>query len=109
MDLETILKAVSEAFKIPASAIMGKSRKRKLVLARDIFFELAKINTELSYEDIGGHVGRDHATVSHGADRLTRDLMFDYDNANELLRISNNKLMHLPIKIDYLTYNYSNL
>lgn len=95
MDLDTILKAVSESVKISIDAIRGKSRKRELVIARDIFFDLAKDNTSLSYEVIGDFVNRDHSSVTDGTYRLLRDLENDNNNANKLLKDSNQRLAEI--------------
>lgn len=66
IDVEMILKKVSNSMDIPVEAILNKSRKRELVIARQITMTLAKKYTTFSLAKIGQDVaGKDHATVLH--------------------------------------------
>jgi chromosomal replication initiator protein len=71
----TILAVASEYFSIPIDDIIGGSRSRVLVNARQIAMYLCRELTELSLPKIGELFGgRDHTTVMH-AERKIRGLM----------------------------------
>ncbi|MEZ4701389.1 MAG: chromosomal replication initiator protein DnaA [Rhodothermales bacterium] len=64
--LERIMEVVSEEFGIPREHIIGKSRKREVVLARQTVMYFAKALTHQSLKSIGSYfAGRDHSTVIH--------------------------------------------
>ena len=64
--LERIMEVVSEEFGIPREHIVGKSRKREVVLARQTVMHFAKLLTHQSLKSIGAYfAGRDHSTVIH--------------------------------------------
>jgi chromosomal replication initiator protein len=71
----TILAVASEYFSIPIDDLIGGSRSRALVNARQIAMYLCRELTELSLPKIGELFGgRDHTTVMH-AERKIRGLM----------------------------------
>jgi chromosomal replication initiator protein len=64
--IERIMEVVSEEFAIPRDHIVGKSRKREVVLARQTVMHFAKALTHQSLKSIGSYfAGRDHSTVIH--------------------------------------------
>ncbi len=64
--LERIMEVVSEEFGIPREHIVGKSRKREVVIARQTVMHFAKMLTHQSLKSIGAYfAGRDHSTVIH--------------------------------------------
>ncbi|MDZ4700046.1 MAG: chromosomal replication initiator protein DnaA [Rhodothermales bacterium] len=64
--LERIMDVVSEEFGILREHIVGKSRKREVVLARQTVMHFAKLLTHQSLKSIGAYfAGRDHSTVIH--------------------------------------------
>ena len=64
--VEDIIKKVSDYYGIEPSAINTKSRKREVVLVRQVAMFLAKKYLDLSTSKIGLYIGnRDHATVLH--------------------------------------------
>jgi chromosomal replication initiator protein len=73
--LEKIEDIVSNYFKIEVKDMHSKSRKKEIVLARQIIMYLSKKYTSYSYAHIGSLVGkRDHATVIHAC-RIIKDFM----------------------------------
>ena len=57
---------------------IGKvTRVRKYVEARSMFFKLLRDNTRLTFRDIGGCVGKDHASVVHCIKQLEYDMKLD--------------------------------
>ena len=66
LTIDEIISIVSETFGTRPEYIVGKSRKREIVLARHAAMYLAKEFTQQSLKSIGLHfAGRDHSTVIH--------------------------------------------
>ncbi|MDR2868624.1 MAG: chromosomal replication initiator protein DnaA, partial [Bacteroidales bacterium] len=64
ISIDYIQKMVSDYFRIPVATINDNSRKREIVLARQICMYFSKKYTKMPYATIGLHCGkRDHATV----------------------------------------------
>jgi chromosomal replication initiator protein len=64
--VDYIQKSVAEYFDITVNDIKDKTRKKEIVLARQIAMYFAKELTNLSLKTIGYHFGnRDHSTVIH--------------------------------------------
>ena len=61
--LDEILKRVSQASGLHEEALKLKTRKRKIVEARQAYMIIARLITDNSLEEIGTKVGKDHATV----------------------------------------------
>ena len=54
-------------------------RHRPYVIARTIYYGLAKIYTDCSLKSIGEHIGRNHATVLHSLNNLEMDIIKNPD------------------------------
>ncbi len=64
--IDYIQKTVSEYFKIPVDQLKDKTRKKEIVMARQLAMYFSKEYTTLSLKTIGYHFGgRDHSTVIH--------------------------------------------
>lgn len=62
--VDNIMKMVSEYFEVPMDKLQGKTRKRAVVIARQLSMYLAKNLTNNSFKTIGDSFGgRDHSTV----------------------------------------------
>ncbi len=86
--VDNILDAVCAHFKLEASAIHTKSRKREVVLARQISMYLAKNLTDLSTSKIGKFIGnKDHATVIHACKTIKGQLDVDKNLQSEMKEI----------------------
>jgi chromosomal replication initiator protein len=73
--IENIKQLVAEHFKIPLEKLQGKTRKREVVIARQLSMYLAKNHTNNSLKTIGTNFGgRDHSTVIYSC-RTVQDLM----------------------------------
>ena len=71
LTVDTILEAASELFNIPVDQIIGGSRRRNLVEARQIAMYVTRNATDLSYPEIGRAFGdRDHTTVIHAVRKI---------------------------------------
>ena len=66
INIENIQQLVAEYFHLDVNTMLGKSRKRNIVIARQLGMYFAKQMTDLSLKDIGRHFGnREHTTVLH--------------------------------------------
>ena len=64
--IDDIIKTVSDYYGIECNAINTRSRKREVVLVRQVAMYLAKKHLDMSTSKIGKYIGdRDHATVLH--------------------------------------------
>jgi chromosomal replication initiator protein len=73
--VDFIKENVAVFFNIPLEHLKSKSRKRNLVIARQICMFIAKDMTEMSYKAIGQNFGdRDHSTVIYSC-KTVQDLM----------------------------------
>ena len=79
--VDFIQNLVAEHFKVPVEKLAGKTRKRSIVIARQLSMYLAKNMTNQSLKSIGDNFGgRDHSTVIYSCktvqDLLDTDLVF---------------------------------
>lgn len=77
--IDYIQKTVSEFFKVSIDQLKDKTRKKEIVMARQLAMYFSKEYTNLSLKSIGYHFGgRDHSTVIHAV-QTVNDL-YDTDN-----------------------------
>lgn len=73
--VENIKRLVAEHFDVPIEKLHGKTRKRSIVIARQLSMYLAKNMTNKSLKTIGENFGgRDHSTVIYSC-KAVQDLM----------------------------------
>ena len=73
--VDFIKKLVAEHFNVPIEKLQGKTRKRSIVIARQLSMFLAKNLTNSSLKAIGDNFGgRDHSTVIHSC-KAVQDLL----------------------------------
>jgi chromosomal replication initiator protein len=87
---ERILQLTSDKFGFPVDEIMGKSRRRPLVTARQVAMYVMREVTDLSYPAIAREFGgRDHTTVIHAVEKISA-LMQErrqiYDQVTDLIQ-----------------------
>jgi chromosomal replication initiation ATPase DnaA len=71
---DDLITVVSDYFQIPATEILGTSRKKEIVFPRQICWLLCKDVLKMSFEAIGDDFGgKNHTTIMHGT-RKIRDL-----------------------------------
>lgn len=95
---QLLLDAVSSAFGVKQTSLKGPKRDRPIARPRQVFMYLARVELGLTHKDIGGFLGgRDHTTVMHGVETITREL-----STNNSLRVGvegiKNILFHLSTK-----------
>jgi len=90
LTIETITKVVCEHLGVAENKIRDKTRKKEIVLARQIAMYLAKELTLSSLKTIGLHFGgRDHSTVIHACNSIEESKRKDSSFHNILNDIRN--------------------
>lgn len=70
-----ILDAVAAFFNIKSTALKGPKRDRPIARPRQVVMYLCKNELGVTLDDIGGLLGgRDHTTIMHGVETITRQL-----------------------------------
>jgi chromosomal replication initiator protein len=91
---DLILSETSGMFGFPIDELLGKSRRRPLVNARQICMYVFRELTDFSYPQIAKVFGgRDHTTVMHACEKIRGQLpekMLVFDQVNELI----NRIKH---------------
>ena len=83
--IEQIVKKVADFYGVESSCINTRSRKREIVLVRQVAMYLAKKYLDLSTSKIGQRIGnRDHATVLHACKTITNLAETDKQFRHEL-------------------------
>jgi chromosomal replication initiator protein len=69
---------VGEYFNVSETLLLSPNRSKRIALARMVVMYLAREYTNLTLSQIGAELGgRDHSTVSHGANKISRELLDD--------------------------------
>ena len=88
MNIENIQKMVCDFYHVDYGKLMTKTRKREVVLARQITMYFAKIYTKQSLKAIGEHFGGfDHTTVIHSCQTVKNLMETDSEYKESLLEI----------------------
>jgi chromosomal replication initiator protein len=83
-----VLAAVAEYYHIPQDDLRGKQRDKHIVVPRQVAMYLMRQETEASLLEIGQSLGgRDHSTVLHGCEKITRELNENTNLRNEVMAI----------------------
>lgn len=89
-DAGTIIAMVAASYGVTISDMEGPSRREPLVTARQIAMYLCRTLTDLSLPKIGRQFGgRDHSTVIHGVNKITRLMKTDPQFARRIADLSN--------------------
>lgn len=71
-----VLEAVATHYNIRPAALKGPKRDRPVARPRQVVMYLCKTELGLTLEEVGGLLGgRDHTTVMHGVETITRELL----------------------------------
>jgi len=78
LSIKQIMGVVSEYFNVTEQVLLSPNRSKRVALARMVVMHLAREYTNLTLSQIGHELGgRDHSTVSHGANKISRDMLDD--------------------------------
>jgi len=78
LTIETIQKRTAEHFEINTEMMVAKKKTAKVALARQVAMYLARSLTDNSLKVIGGRFGgRDHSTVIHACDMVSKRMSSD--------------------------------
>lgn len=70
---DKVVEAVSMHYSVSKRALMGKAKQRIIARPRQILMYLLRTELGLPYDDVGRAVGgRDHSTVMHAVDTITK-------------------------------------
>lgn len=72
--LAMVIGVVCEHFRISASDLIGRKRSQHVAFCRQVGFYLSRTMTKRSFPEIGRFYGRDHSTVVHGYQKLSRQV-----------------------------------
>jgi len=65
---------VSDYYSVPMDVLQGQKRDKAIVMPRQIAMFLMREETDVSLLRIGAELGgRDHSTVLHACDKITRE------------------------------------
>ena len=82
VSLDEVLDAVADYYRISLDDLRGKQRDKHIVVPRQVAMYLMRQETEASLLEIGQALGgRDHSTVLHGCEKISREV-----NENTALR-----------------------
>ena len=87
--MDMILSAVAESTGVSITEITGDKRSRSVVEGRHLAMYLARELTDASLPKIGDHIGgRDHTTVLHAVEKVSKLLREDRDIYNRVQRLT---------------------
>jgi chromosomal replication initiator protein len=85
---ERIARAVSEYYSVPMDVLQGQKRDKSIVMPRQIAMFLMREETDVSLLRIGAELGgRDHSTVLHACDKITRESAVNDDLRREIAAV----------------------
>eukprot|EP01132_Coremiostelium_polycephalum_P003033 gene3033-3792_t len=97
MSIEYLHKVVTEHFNISLENLKGKTRKKEVVIARQVAMYLAKHYTNHSLKSIGQYCGgRDHSTVIHAIQAVDAMLHTEHHFKASLDEIKRKVKIKLP-------------
>jgi chromosomal replication initiator protein len=88
VNINEILKAVCTYYAVKAADIKGERRIKELVIPRQVAMYLMKEITHSPYMTIGAFLGgRDHTTIMHGVERISKDVKKEEKVKQDLVNV----------------------
>jgi len=85
---ESVVDAICSHYAIARRALLGKGRARLVARPRQMLMYLLRIEYHLALEEVGRLVGgRDHSTVIHGVDKISKMASTDENVRGDISRI----------------------
>ena len=91
--LDLIQEIVANQYNISKTDMSSKNRSKQIAYPRQIAMYLCRQLTDLSLIKIANSFERDHSTIMHGVDKISKDMYSDEnfkDEINELIQIIRN-------------------
>jgi len=86
--LNDVIEVTARFYNVPAESLRGASRNKRVTLPRQVSMYLARQETSASLPEIGQALGgRDHTTVMHGVEKITRELESDETLRRQVLAV----------------------
>ena len=78
LNIDYITEAVSEYLSVPIDLLKGATRKRNIVVARQVAMYFSRMYTNSNLKSIGNSFGgRDHSTVLHALEAVENSIKTD--------------------------------
>jgi len=88
ISVKNVVDKVAEFYGIDENSIYEKTRRREVVLPRQIIMYLLREDFNISYPTIGMKLGgRDHTTVIHSCEKIKREVIEDSELQKEIQSI----------------------
>jgi chromosomal replication initiator protein len=85
---ERIAKVVADYYSVPIDVLQGQKRDKAIVVPRQIAMFLMRAETDVSLLRIGAELGgRDHSTVLHACDKITREVAINDELRREIAAV----------------------
>jgi chromosomal replication initiator protein len=85
-----VIEVICTHYSLGKRSLLGERRSRSIARPRQMLMYILRTELGLSLEEIGRVVGgRDHSTVIHGVDKITKLSSSDVDTRDDLMRIKN--------------------
>ncbi len=85
---ERIAKVVADYYSVPMEVLQGQKRDKAIVVPRQIAMFLMRAETDVSLLRIGAELGgRDHSTVLHACDKITREVAVNDELRREIAAV----------------------
>lgn len=83
-----IIEVVAEHFDVTVDDLTGRSRTKNIAHARQMAMYLLREENAMSLPSIGDHLGgRDHSTVRHGVEKISKDLESDGNIQSQVMTL----------------------
>lgn len=90
LTIDDIIRVVCKQYNVTEVSIKGRTRKREIVLPRQIVMYLADKHIRMPAARIGRSIGgRDHSTVLHSIALITKKVKTDKEFANSIIALEN--------------------
>ncbi|HZC07832.1 MAG TPA: chromosomal replication initiator protein DnaA [Ktedonobacterales bacterium] len=88
VSIDDVINLVADYYRIQVDDLKGKQRDKHIVVPRQVAMYLMRQETDASLLEIGQALGgRDHSTVLHGCDKITREVNENTSLRKEVLAI----------------------
>jgi len=88
VSIDDVISAVADFYRIQVDDLKGKQRDKHIVVPRHVAMYLMRQETEASLLEIGQALGgRDHSTVLHGCEKISREVNENTSLRKEVLAI----------------------